>query len=422
MKSNRRSNTADNGLTFIDLFAGSGGMSLGLELAGFRPIFVSELNRDAMETYLVNRRHRYPNLDTDKAFDIFDVTQRDGELSALVHHMQAERGVHDVDLIVGGPPCQGYSRIGHRRTFTGIPRAEVPSNHLYRDMACFITAFRPKLFLFENVQGLLSGRWTPLGEKGEIWADVRRTFEGIDGYDVRSQVVQAGQFGVPQRRPRVLLVGVRRDVGWRPMLGAPAEGLLPIPGVEAPDPVDVLCDLVDPDSDHRSATPTYPRDASNDVQEWFRRDPATGRVAPSGAWLSEHSYTRHSARVTEKFRYMLLHDSKIRPEDRTKKFGQRVIPRTWGPSGPSITMTSLPDDYVHFSQPRILTVREWARFQTFPDWYQFTGKRTTGGRRRAGNPELGDWSRELPKYTQIGNAVPVWLAKAVGEHFRSILD
>ncbi|QNP47047.1 DNA cytosine methyltransferase [Sphingomonas sediminicola] len=87
-----------------------------------------------------------------------------------------------------------------------------------------------------------------------------------------------------------------------------------------------------------------------------------------------------------------------------------------------MTATSLPDDYVHYAQPRSLTVREWARLQTFPDWYRFEGKRTTGGLRRAGNPREGNFDREVPKYTQIGNAVPVRLAERVGEHFRRILE
>ncbi len=74
----------------------------------------------------------------------------------------------------------------------------------------------------------------------------------------------------------------------------------------------------------------------------------------------------------------------------------------WNNGNPNITVTSMPDDYVHWAQPRSLTVREWARMQTFPDWYQFTGKRTTGGIRRAGNPRKSLHFREVPKYTQIG--------------------
>ena len=119
---------------------------------------------------------------------------------------------------------------------------------------------------------------------------------------------------------------------------------------------------------------------------------------------------------------MLAHDGKIHESMKTKKFAQRVLPAKWDEKGPSITATSLPDDYVHFSQPRTLTVREWARLQGFPDYYRFAGSRTTGGIRRAGNPREGNFARELPKYTQIGNAVPVFLAKAVGEHFAKIIN
>ena len=100
---------------------------------------------------------------------------------------------------------------------------------------------------------------------------------------------------------------------------------------------------------------------------------------------------------------------------KTKKFAQRLLNKRWNGKGPNITATSLPDDYVHYSQPRTLTVREWARLQMFPDWYLFQGKRHTGGIRRAGNPQKGIFDREVPKYTQIGNAVPCLLAKAIAE-------
>ena len=118
---------------------------------------------------------------------------------------------------------------------------------------------------------------------------------------------------------------------------------------------------------------------------------------------------------------MIQNNGAIPKELKTKKFSQKVLPAKWGNKGPTITVTSLPDDYVHFSQPRSLTVREWARLQTFPDWYQFSGKRTTGGIRRAGNPLEKNYEREVPKYTQIGNAVPVKLAFEIGKHFIKIL-
>ena len=138
--------------------------------------------------------------------------------------------------------------------------------------------------------------------------------------------------------------------------------------------------------------------------------------------LRDQEYSKHKLVVVEKFSHMLANGGKIPEQFKTKKFSQRVLLARWGPQSPNITATSLPDDYVHFRQPRILTVREWARLQLFPDWYQFKGKRTTGGLRRAGNPTTGLFDREVPKYTQIGNAVPVGLAEAVGRHFRHILD
>jgi DNA (cytosine-5)-methyltransferase 1 len=409
--------------TVIDLFAGCGGLSLGLEAAGFEPVFVNELDAGAMQSYLVNRQ-RFPTLGSSRghSYDILDVTRREGELEALVGHVRTGLDVKDVDLIAGGPPCQGYSGIGHRRTFTDVQRLDIPSNHLYREMARFIEAFRPKLFLFENVKGLLSAKWTPAGRKGEIWEDVRATFEAIPGYQVRPQLVQAKWYGVPQNRPRVLLVGIRDDLGWTPEPNKLADGLLPQPHGRAPDPGDFLGDLLDVRYLLREATTEYPADADSEAQIRFRTSQDGTHVSHKGDPVTEHAYSRHDPRIVAKFTHMIQNNGAILPEHQTKKFAQRVLPERWGPDGPSITATSLPDDYVHFAQARTFTVREWARIQTFPDWYQFAGKRTTGGRRRAGDPSAGNWSRELPKYTQIGNAVPVWLARALGEHFLNFLD
>lgn len=140
-----------------------------------------------------------------------------------------------------------------------------------------------------------------------------------------------------------------------------------------------------------------------------------------GSPLTEQEYSRHSPQIRKKFEHMLINEGGIPDDMKTKKFAQRVLPRQWHKTGPNITATSLPDDYVHYEQPRTPTVREWARIQTFPDWYKFAGPRTTGGRRRAGDPDAGLWDRDVPKYTQIGNAVPVLLAQKIAGHIKNIL-
>lgn len=404
---------------FVDLFAGCGGLSLGLEQAGFSPIFVNELAGDAMDTYLRNRLEEYPWLEKNNVRDVKSLVQDPTILDNLLANATKEFGITDVDLLVGGPPCQGYSGIGHRRSYS-VEKAQLPSNHLYQDMAYVISRVRPKIFLFENVRGLLNARWTSAGAKGEIWEDVKATLSSIPGYRFEHALVYAKDYGVPQNRPRVLGVGIREDISSEGV-GGIANGHLPSGSGGYPSVLDLLSDLVD--RHYLDGTTThYPASATSPVQKEFRRDPKTGRVRAKGTPLTEHEYSKHSEKIVAKFEHMIDHDGEIPHNMRTKKFAQRVLPTVWGPSGPNITATSLPDDYVHFSQPRTLTVREWARLQTFPDWYEFSGKRTTGGTRRAGNPQTGDFDREAPKYTQIGNAVPVWLARSIGEHFKLILE
>ena len=412
----------------VDLFAGSGGMGLGLERSGFQTVFVNELNQHALDTYLMNRQGSGLDHPERHSKDIQELTRKPDTLHDFARWIRREHG--DIALVVGGPPCQGYSGIGHRRSFQ-LDRMEVPSNHLYAHMARSIAAIGPKAFVFENVAGLLSARWTRTGSPGEVWKDVLETFQGIElttsrtslGYEVRWAKVYSKDYGVPQNRPRLLLVGIRTDLS--PDLGAASErvvadGFLPPSTGSAPDLQDLLGDLVDEGWSPGGRTTRYPASASNPIQKELRRRP-DGRVARKGDLLSEQEYSNHSAAVLSKFAQMQRNGGHVPERLKTKKFNLRVLPATWGPAGPTITATSLPDDYVHFSLPRTPTVREWARLQTFPDWYQFAGPRTTGGRRRAGDPSIGYWERDLPRYTQIGNAVPVKLAESVGAHLAKVL-
>lgn len=424
-------------LSVVDLFAGCGGLGLGLEQAGFTPIYVNELNNDARGTYIYNRmnRHEWFARGLDKEIWLNPFSSSDARRMARKDHIRkleetfkSEFGIHhgEIDLIVGGPPCQGFSGIGHRRSYA-VEKKDVPSNHLYKDMARVIGQLRPKAFVFENVRGLLTGRWTEDGRNGEIWKAVKESFADIGEYQLAAELIYAKNYGVAQNRPRVVLVGIRRDIAGSITLKGDvaaidgtgiSSGLLPQgrPG-SAPNIIDLLGDLIDPLQQNGGVTLEYPERAMCEVQRAFRTSADGGTVARKGDVVTEHQYSKHHPDVRQRFLDMIDgHEVEA-----TKKFAQRVLPRKWKPSGPSITATSLPDDYVHYEQPRTLTVREWARLQGFPDWYQFKGKRTTGGVRRAGNPLEGIHFRELPKYTQIGNAVAVPMAKAIGEHLAKIL-
>lgn len=438
----------------IDLFAGCGGLSLGFENAGFTPVFVNELSEDAQATYLANRHHSLGGMkfSENDALHCNDAHELQGKrleqlVSDLAQAPEVELafdtastksgGGSNLDVLAGGPPCQGYSGIGLRRSYA-VDKKDLPSNQLYQRMASVIRRMRPRIFLFENVRGLLTSKWTRGGDD-RIFPDVRDEFRSIPGYEVRWSLVYAKDYGVPQNRPRVLLVGLRRDVleacefldPSADPEDAVACGFLPAGrSGEFPDLQDLLSDLVDDSVADvlRSGnfergtfeTTAYPRSARTAIQKSLRSAPAwyEGR----GVRLTEQEYSKHKPAVVKKFDHMIRNSGEIPEEWRTKKFSQRQLKAQWGNREPNITATSLPDDYVHYCQPRILTVREWARLQLFPDWYQFAGKRTTGGIRRAGNPLEGIFDREVPKYTQIGNAVPVGLAQKVGEHFRGILD
>jgi len=411
----------------IDLFAGSGGLGLGLEMAGFTPLYVNELNKHARETYLINREHQHPLLrEKYHSADIGDVVKAPDYVVDLLNGFRRDYSLRRrdvVDLVVGGPPCQGYSSVGLRRSYD-VERSLVPANHLYADMVKFIKRVRPRAFLFENVAGILQARWTKSGSVGEIFEDVLRTFKSIPDYSVKCKKVYSKDYGVPQNRPRVFIVGFRADVfeGTSSSNDAVEGGFLPRKQSSYPHLIDVLGDLVDHDFEYGGRTTKYPRLPQSHFQQRMREDTRTPRVFER-IRLHDHEYSNHSERVRDKFRYMIEHSGRIRPSHQTKKFRQRLLPRTWDEKvGPTITITSLPDDFVHYEQARSLTVRECARIQTFPDWYRFVGPRTTGGLRRAGNPLKALFSRELPQYTQIANAVPVDLAAAIGRHIGDILQ
>lgn len=411
-------------LTSVDLFAGCGGLTRGLEWAGFECLAFNELNHDAAESFALN----FPSALRLEG-DIKEAVS-DGVIQNQL--LPRAGGPGELDLLCGGPPCQGYSGIGHRRTHQ-VEKKDIPTNHLFHEMIRVINGMQPKVFLFENVQGILSGRWTSEGEKGEIFRDVWDAFSSIEGYVAQPTLLHAYGFGVPQNRPRVMIMGIRQEVAdsldLKPASFDPSQthasyhsqlrnngGFFPTWGRStAPDLIDVLSDL-----DFEGWNPDRPMHA-REPRTSFQRKMREGLEEVDGAQvLTDHQFSRHTKRVVEKFEAMHANGGVIPESMRTKKFSQKVVPARWGDANPSITATSLPDDYVHYARPRTFSVREWARIQSFPDKHIFAGKRTTGGARRAGNPAEGIWDREVPKYTQIGNAVPPLLGLAIGDRVSQI--
>ena len=390
-------------------------------------MYVNELNKDALETYLINRDKHFPHLRNNFfSQDIKEIVKDKKFFSNLLNKLEKEFGRNfkkdTVDLVTGGPPCQGFSGIGIRRSYS-VDKEQLPSNHLFQDMAFFIHKIQPKMFLFENVEGLIRSRWTKAGTKGEIFRDVLDTFKKLKGYEVKSRLVYAKDYGVPQNRPRILIIGIKKALlkNKNTFSDALEGGFLPQPTDDYPNIDEVLSDLVDRSFKNGRSTDTYLSEPKTNWQKLIRSNQFTGESLKKGDVLNEHKYSNHSEIVRKRFEYMIKNNGSIPDSLKTKKFAQRVLPAKWNEKGPNITACSLADDFVHYSQPRSLTVREWARLQTFPDWYLFAGKRTTGGIRRAGNPRESIFDRELPKYTQIGNAVPVKLAYEIGKHFLSFL-
>ena len=464
----------------IDLFSGAGGLSLGLKAAGFRTELAVEVSPMAAETY-------FRNLIADKpeSWDAHHTLSLDGQLrrrlavapvSSVIPKL-SNTGIvpGDVDLVAGGPPCQGFSMAGLRNH--GDRRNSLPYEFLR-----VVEELQPRAVLLENVLGLgvafsSSGR--------SVLHDLVEAFRRVPdpGYVAQVVLLDAADYGVPQRRPRILMVALRRDLARQFLPDARSsdeldghlttarwsskEWLLPPPLLAPHDerierPVTVREALVDlGDHGYRVDIADYP-------PEWryARAARASELLMPPSRHLipivpPNHDLRRHSDRIVRRFRLLIdlselgiggsdlvLHKGEA--EDRTRarrrfasllraRFerggnGKLVVPsgaaidrlaqrlaeiatrkhsqRVLRPEHPAPTILSLPDDFVHPLHPRTLTVREMARLQSFPDSFVFHGKVTTGSLRRR---------YEVPQYTQVGNAVPPLLAKAVGDHLNNIL-
>ncbi|WP_440409442.1 DNA cytosine methyltransferase [Neorhizobium petrolearium] len=391
-------------MNFIDLFAGCGGLSWGLSAAGLRPRFAIEAHADAFATYSANLiDHNWPDWLPQTPHDITSFLANYGD------KLDALRG--QVDLVAGGPPCQGFSMNGRRNP--SDPRNKMVSSYLE-----VIERVSPTLVLLENVRGFTSMQH----EEGGMFSDyVARKLRTL-GYDVWTRLIHAAEWGVPQRRPRFFLVAVRNGLlkGIDPfdrMRVARREFLLSRGlSLEGTPAKDALVDLE-----------TADRVLVDDAEFGHRgfksiRYESVVKLPPFASLMRRQAKGQptdlrlpiHSKEVTRRFAEILatcLKGRCLSPEDRQRLSIKKRSTTPIHPDQPSPTVTTLPDDMIHYSEPRVLTVREHARLQSFPDTFRFTGPYTSGGARR---------KSACPRYTQVGNAVPPLLAEALGEMLMSL--
>lgn len=385
-------------LKYIDLFAGAGGLSLGLHNAGLEGVFAIEKNKDAFSTLKFNL------IDKKKHFDWPEwLPQTNHDINDVLVKYEKEllelKG--KVDLIVGGPPCQGFSMAG-KRDHTDLRNTLV---HSYLDMVKII---EPNYVFFENVTGF-KVRFKDDDVNVPYSEIVIKDLEDL-GYNVKPYTILMSDFGIPQRRKRFILIASKNkdfSDNFLANLNAMKEIYLNSIGLNSNTSVkDSIDDLKmihgvieSPDSSKKFKNGLYGKITSN-YQKLMRK--SSSKIPDSHRFAN---HTENVIKLHEDIQANAKPGKRISPQDNLiiglKRRGVTLLDET----GVSPTITSIPDELVHYDEPRILTPRETARIQSFPDWYEFKGKYTSGGKLR---------KIDVPRYTQIGNAVPPLFAEQVG--------
>lgn len=391
-------------MRYIDLFAGAGGLSLGLHKAGLTGVFAVERNKDAFETLkynLIDKKSHFewPEWLDQKNWDILELLEK--------HSLELSNLKGNVDLVVGGPPCQGFSMAGKRQN-------DDVRNQLMHSYIEIVRLVQPKFLFFENVQGFT------VDFKGE---DTLKNYSNIlldelknMGYKVECQIIMMSEFGVPQNRKRFILFASKDKLRKsffdiliynRDIFLKDRRLKLPITVSQAIDDLKYEHGVVDSQDTKNFKNGTYGK-VNSSYQRLMKKNIDKKSIPDS------HRFAKHREETVELFERLMQASDKvlrITPQmDLVKGLKKRGVTPLKEKSVCN-TITSIPDDYIHYAEPRIMTVREHARIQSFPDEYEFKGPYTTGGERR---------KIDVPRYTQVANAVPPLFAEQVGNVILSL--
>lgn len=392
---------------YIDIFAGCGGLSTGLLNAGWTGLFAIEKNADAFATLkynlIDNKEHfRWPKWLPVKECDI-NVLLKDH-----MDDLMALRG--KVTLVAGGPPCQGFSMAGKRDK-------NDQRNKLVKSYIKFIKLVLPQVIIFENVHGFTVNFKGKKGTK-QYSSYVERALRRL-GYKTMHQIVDMSEYGVPQNRKRFILVAMR-DYFPKAVfetLARNKDAFCLSKGISCTTSIkDAISDLEQANRSMPSPdTKGFMAGIYGPEQSGYQRLMRSG-IKTTGLIADSHRFVNHR-KNTIKLHKELLEKApvgkRITPSDNIVENLNRRGVTVLDANAQAPTITSIPDELVHYKEPRILTVREYARIQSFPDWFEFKGQYTSGGKQR---------KQEVPRYTQVGNAVPPLFAEQVGLAILEVLS
>lgn len=363
----------NNRFNSIDLFAGCGGFSKGLEMAGFNIVFANELLKEPTDTYKLNHPDT-PHL----MKDIRDVSE--SEIESMLNV-----GKEDIHLVAGGPPCEGFSIAGKRDP-------KDPRSQLFLEFVRVVDYFKPEWFLMENVPGLMSM------EKGLVFRDIIKTFKGIN-YHLKTEILMSADYGVPQIRKRIFFLGTKTNK----TITFPKKTHFPNTGEQRLVPVDHYLSVWEAISDlpitHAGEQKKeYDQPPQNDYQRLMRAN-VKDNV------LYNHRAVNHRKKIIERYKHIPQGGGMAdAPKELQPKKIYAARNRRLSANKPSYTVTShCLDELLHPIQHRGITPREAARLQSFPDDYELTGPLV-----------MFHSAPEHDMYEQVGDSVPVLLAKSLG--------
>ncbi len=384
---------------YIDIFAGCGGLSTGLLKAGWTGLFAIEKNADAFSTLkynlIDNKAHfLWPDWLPVQACDINEVLKKHAQ------ELKALQG--KVTLVAGGPPCQGFSMAGKRNK-------DDQRNKLVKSYIKFIKYVLPEVIIFENVHGFTVNFKNKKGTK-QYSSYVERALKRL-GYKTMHKIIDMSEYGIPQNRKRFILVAMKSHSPKSVFeaLYNNRETFCSLKGIHCQTSVyEAISDLekshgTKPSPDSKGFQAGVYGPVQSGYQKLMRENMDANKEIPDS-----HRLVNHRKETIELHEILLAQapiGKRITPSDNIIPGLNRRGVTVLNKDGQAPTITSIPDEIVHYSEPRILTVREHARIQSFPDWFEFKGKYTSGGDRR---------KKEVPRYTQVGNAVPPLFAEQIG--------